>query len=728
MAAWTDIFFAKLQVLLGERTPKADAAVRWRDLPEVDLRTENVARTVFQQEAESLGGGTVDLTPITDAIAANVAATTAAQAELDDLTSGLVMALPGALASLEATQATLSAEITSVSDSVQGYQVVLNELSDGAAGAAVSVTAVSSAIVGQNFVIRIEEGATARQATPPNGFTVTIPQSRTNLLAGQRVKIGVLAKKPNTGGATRFGVTYTGAEGTSGYMVAPMDSTTTWQWFTFFYDMPALAIGGDGYLSIFGDNTKSGLATFAAQVYIEVAAVAGELPEINSLQASITDIRALDISALAGTAFATFLTQLGVAAGGLSSFVTTTGSAVATLANHAAAMYSLRVGAGGASAGFEIVASDDPISGAASTIKLSAKHVEILASSMRISDSANVFPDFDMMDPLFYSTANGAAFDFVTLADPALGRYSLRIQADAAAKSVESGWFLVEPSTEYLVSGAAWVGTVGAGMGTVTLTIETGSMDSAGAVTVLTSNVVQTQTDLQFSGAVPQISLSTGATVRRARFKLTRAAGGAGGVRTSGLKVQKKAGANLIVDGAVVAQLLAAGEVITDSMIVNGAVGRRAFQAMPGFNLEELLTGIGTPPNSGVVFGSIFTFDRQPYVFSGPTPLNPVVLELFFTVNAHFNFNVGSGVIQITVQKRIPPETAWSLSAGFEYPIVEGNTKIISTRFIDGYSSPTLQFNDSDTVEYRILIGRAGVATPFYSVTDASIVMSQISK
>ena len=47
---WTDIFFGKLQTLLGERSPRADAAVRFRDLGEVynsaAVRAGTIAETI----------------------------------------------------------------------------------------------------------------------------------------------------------------------------------------------------------------------------------------------------------------------------------------------------------------------------------------------------------------------------------------------------------------------------------------------------------------------------------------------------------------------------------------------------------------------------------------------------------------------------------------------------------------------------------------------------------
>jgi hypothetical protein len=282
--------------------------------------------------------------------------------------------------------------------------------------------------------------------------------------------------------------------------------------------------------------------------YVEAEDVTFE-QSADSLFADITDIKAVDVSALSGTALGTLLTQLSVGAGGSSAWVTSQTSAVAKLTGDAAASYSLRVGAGGASAGFEIVASNDPIAGPASAIKLSAKHLDIVASSVRISDSSNIYPDFDMVDPLFYSTANGATYAFIGSGASAIGRQFLSINSDAAAKSVESGWFAVEPNEEYLINGLAWLPVSSAGQGTATLSIETGAVDAAGLVSVLSSDVVSTKTDLTYSGVLSSISLVTGPTARRARFKLTRAAGGSGAGRAGGFKVQKKAGASLLVDG-----------------------------------------------------------------------------------------------------------------------------------------------------------------------------------
>lgn len=510
--------------------------------------------------ATATPGVTTTISGIGDALAATQTAlsatvTTAEGAETAaaTVTANLAtnyLTTAGTNTAIAAAQTVVQASIDGVAASVQGYQLQLDALADVTVGSAVTV-GLNGAALGQVNTLKITEGATARvTSAPPNGASITIPQERALLFAGQRVKIGVLAKAPTTGAATKFGIVYASADGTSTYLAASANLSASWQWFTFYYNVPAAAAGGPGYLSIFGDDTKIGKSTVVARAYIDVAAVSGELPEIFNMQGSINSILGVDISTLTGTALATLLTQLSVAAGGTSAWVTSQTSAVSTLQGNAAASYSLRIGAGGASAGFEVVATDNPISGAASTIKMSAKHIELLASSVRISDSGNIYPDFDMLDPLFYTTSDGASFSFIATGTATLGRQYIAINANAAAKTVDSGWFGIEPNTEYLVSGAAFL-SAGAGQGTAMLTIETGLVDAAGAVSVVTSNTIQTRTDLAYAGVLSTINLLTGATVRRARFKLIRSAGGSGPARAGGFKVQKKSGASLVVNGAI---------------------------------------------------------------------------------------------------------------------------------------------------------------------------------
>lgn len=209
----------------------------------------------------------------------------------------------------------------------------------------------------------------------------------------------------------------------------------------------------------------------------------------------------------------------------------------------------------------------------------------IVASKILVSDFANIFPDFDLMDSLYYSTADAAAYSFVATGAGSgnLGRRFLSIASNAAAKSVDTGWFQVEANTEYLVSGAAWMSVTSVGGGTSTLTVETGSIDAAGVIAGLTSTVVVARTDIAYGA--PQhasVSVITGATARRARFKLTRSAGGTLVGRGGAFKVQKKGTGALTVDGTITGDkivantitggLIAASGIITNSAQINNGL------------------------------------------------------------------------------------------------------------------------------------------------------------
>lgn len=462
-----------------------------------------------------------------------------------------------------------------------------------------------------------------------------------------------------------------------------------------------------------------------------------------SLQASITSILATDVSALTGTALATLLTQLAVGAGGTSAWITSQTSAVATLNGNAAASYVLRVGASGVSAGLELVAANDPISGAASVLKLSAKHLDILASSVRISDSGNIFPDFDMLDPLFYSSSDGAVFSLVGTATATLGRQFLNIAANAAAKSVDTGWFSVEPNTEYLVSGAAFMASTAAGQGTATLTIETGLVDAAGAVSVVTSTTVQTRTDQNYAGILTAINLLTGATARRARFKLTRAAGGAGGARAGGFKVQKKAGASLLVDGLfAVTRMAIFGDIlkstgytpnatgwmlgddgraelnellVREDMIVNGAVSRKYHIYKWA---DTIISGVGnTVPT---YMGGTIT--ANPVARRGDSfyPDNPVLVTVTGKIGS-----AGSGTAYLALYRYNTSTSAWVYHDNIDYLAYSAGSGSFTMRYVDtvGYSGYLIVSGD-----YRLAAYKAASGNADFTLTNVICTIEQLNK
>lgn len=273
----------------------------------------------------------------------------------------------------------------------------------------------------------------------------------------------------------------------------------------------------------------------------------------SGLEASVSNILGARSDLMTGTALAALLTQLQVSTStGLSAWATSQATAVSTLQGNASASYAFRVGAGGATAGLELVAFDNAASGAASNLKLRADQIGLYGNVFVAA--GNLFPDFDMVNAGFYASSTSAGYTLIANASAKLGTNFLNLLASSDEERVESGWFNVQPSTEYLVQGAAWAAS--AGGATASLLIETGSVDAGGAITVLGSTTVRAANTATY-GAVSShgtVSLTTGATARRARFVAVRAAGGANAARFGGFAFEKRVGGTLVVDGGIEAR------------------------------------------------------------------------------------------------------------------------------------------------------------------------------
>ncbi|MDB5658306.1 MAG: hypothetical protein JWS10_921 [Cypionkella sp.] len=548
--------------------------------------------------APLIGIGPSDLSAALAAqIAETVAVAAAAQAKLDQLTAGLLTGVNGALAAIEArTKGTLKGWlldpifarwsagnlvaanwISRAGLTVYGTQIA------GEYGAGVSVDVPTGTGV-VNWVARSDAGM--QSANPQSPYVVMtavleviaadLPNSYlrpewspdgSTWTRGEMVGIAAAA-----GSFAQLGITQSpGVKQAVEVLVKRPAGTFTYVRLVGYPKQSSSTIAHKSIWHLFQVREASQADIDAGKVY----AVAGPTPgssvavqgigaalaavstglsaQVGDIDAEITDIKAVSVSALTGTALGTLLTQLGVSAGGLSSFVTVQGAAVADLEGNAAASYVLRVGAGGASAGVELVAADDPISGPASILTFSAKHIELLASSLRISDSGNAYPDYNMLDENFYSSTTGAVMAFIGTGPTTqkIGQFYGGISANAATMIVYSNWFPVEPATEYLVSAGAWLAASLAGAGTCTVNIQTGELSADGSVAQLTNDQVMAKTDLSYQNLTNSISLTTAGTAKMARFRIIRSAGGAQGARFGGFKMQKKAPGILIGNGQI---------------------------------------------------------------------------------------------------------------------------------------------------------------------------------
>lgn len=255
--------------------------------------------------------------------------------------------------------------------------------------------------------------------------------------------------------------------------------------------------------------------------------------------------------------------------------------------------------------------------GAISTTELSAG--AITASKMAITSSASLYPDFNMVDPDFYASSTAASYAFVGTTSNTLGRRWLSVPASGGVdQKVETGWFFIEPNTEYLVEGAAWAEASGA---QAKLEFEETSTDLYGnPATSLVLTTVQDATGLFGPASFEAVAVTTNNLTRKARFVLTRvAAGGGTGVAGFGaLSVREKSTGSLIVDGAIQATHMAADSVdansivagsITSGLIAVGGIAADRLDINSLLTMDEITAGFSfgkssaNDPSDGLYVG-----------------------------------------------------------------------------------------------------------------------------
>lgn len=401
-APFNTVLLSKIRELLGEIGPKKNRAVRWSEIEEIyaNARAAGAEAGGAAVSGGGKGGSQVrvgaetaeELLERVEELRGEAEEAAERAGKAISLADQLLVqhgaAVEGFMSSIgreleehrlqAVTKTELQLSLDSVSMSAQGFQRILDAPGDVTAGAAVAVAAGAAAI-GQTGTVLVTEGATARVTSgTTNGAWFQIPLNQSLVYAGQRIRIAVLARRPVTGAANAFSVAYAGGDGNSGAM-ASGNTTAGWAWHTFFYNCPAAAVGGPANLGLFGDNAKAGGTTDFARVVIELAAVAGELPEIETLNGQITELRGLDLDGLDGTAFGVLLSQLQVNAGGSSATISQQGTAIATLQGNATASYVFRAQAGSSNALLELVAASNP-NGSVSTARIAADNILLKGS------------------------------------------------------------------------------------------------------------------------------------------------------------------------------------------------------------------------------------------------------------------------------------------------------------------------------------------------------------
>jgi hypothetical protein len=247
----------------------------------------------------------------------------------------------------------------------------------------------------------------------------------------------------------------------------------------------------------------------------------------------------------------------------------------------------------------------------------------VLASKIAIGDPANLYPDFDMRDPAFYASADAATFSFVANNSSSdLGNNWVEIAQNAADRSVQSGWFPVESLKDYRASAVASVSTSGSGI--VQVFLDLASIDGSGNPALSRSVLVAQRSGVVSTVAI-SVELQTFATERRARFRVVRVGGSGVAARGGGFKLQKRLTGELIVDGVITTDKLAANSVTADRLAANSITARH-ISIRPSSNLlynGGFDLGIGTPDDTNTYTAGGFAvqfMDADSTVNGGPFP------------------------------------------------------------------------------------------------------------
>jgi hypothetical protein len=352
-----------------------------------------------------------------------------------------------------------------------------------------------------------------------------------------------------------------------------------------------------------------------------------------------------------------------------------------------------------------------------------AEHVEagsIRARHLEIGDTSNIFADPMLMDfPNnwgFISSANYNA-SVATVSDNALAFSPSRKEIRMAVGGVsvtggaQSPAFPVEANKDYFVS--LCIGAVNSNGITTNCTTRLNVRwfsDSAATTLISTSQIAETTQT--YSTSTEPLSGQTKApsNARSARIYATRV-GNADhdGYTFSGPIVRRAADASLIVNGTITTDKLEAGQIITEDMIVDGAVSKTYYIS------QLTTTTVSTTTASPIGIGTTAAVTFAPRV--GVT--NPVLI----TLSAYVGNAAGEGTVYFDLQR-------WNGSAWVLHDTLG------SVRLTTGSNNPVLRYLDATlhggtvlpNATYRIA-GRKSLSTdPNISVGSMLVTFEQVNK
>jgi hypothetical protein len=341
-------------------------------------------------------------------------------------------------------------------------------------------------------------------------------------------------------------------------------------------------------------------------------------------------------SVVAGKIAASAVTATELAAGAVTTAKLSAGAVTAaTIASGAVTAGALAANSVTASA----IAADAITAGKIAAGAVSASEIAagaVTASKLYVTDSSNIYPDFDMIDPDFYMSAGTITFTGTT--STPLGQKYLNI--GTAGATVYSDWIAVDSGEEFWVEALSWVGTAVSG-NSCTVGVQTGTLASTGVVTATRTLAVKNNA-LGFGAttSLGTLSVTTTTSERRIRFYATNNGTGVDS-RTGGWKLRRKNNAELIVDGAITASKVAT-DAITAVKIAAGAV--TADKITVG-SLSAINSNLGTITAGSLSINNKFIVDS-----SGNTTIRSATSGARTEVtNSVIKIFDGSGILRVKI-------------------------------------------------------------------------------
>lgn len=221
--------------------------------------------------------------------------------------------------------------------------------------------------------------------------------------------------------------------------------------------------------------------------------------------------------------------------------------------------------------------------GAVTTDKITAGAVQaaqigagaVTASKLFVGDTSNMVPDSAIVDPASWQFAS-ANVAIVTASPDSTSKNRFNATPAAADVNIYSAWVPVEQGSELFFSAVMGYGSGTIGGGSYTY-LQTGQDDGAGNVTGIANNAFAgPQTSATRAAFSTSIVVPTGHNVARIRFR--RVTGGTATALFDSPIVRRMANGQLIVDGAITTDKLAANSVVAGK-IAAGAVSASAIAA-----------------------------------------------------------------------------------------------------------------------------------------------------